>query len=291
MRKIFIIVTLLLINISIVNAKDINVNDLSENLKYNEYNNLYNVTSNIEEDKLIVNNNGKVIEFNINNNVLTSAKTYNKDDIEIAKDMYLYLSINKIVASLKGYSNKDIEYFLTSLQDASLNKNGYELKRRNINNKEVELTYTIDLNNFKLIYEYNNEPMPEVVIKEVNKNSVLLQVLSSVNKVVDIYRSTDNKNYEYLTSLEISDGTSSLYIDDNLDSSNYYYKAVVAKSNNYSLVKEVTLKNNVSDKRYVDEKTENPLTGEKEFMGVSLLIIIAIIGVINNINLKKKVYK
>ena len=290
MKKIFIIVALLLINISIVNAKDVNVNDLSENLKYNEYNNLYNVTSKIDEDKLIVNNNGKVIEFNISNNVLTRKETYNKNDIEIAKDMYIYLSINKIVASLKGYSNKDIEYFLTSLQDASLNKNGYELKRRYINN-EVELTYTIDLNNFKLRYEYNDEPMPEVVIKEVNKDSVLLQVLSSVNKVVDIYRSTDNKNYEYLTSLEISDGTSSLYIDDNLDSSKYFYKAVVAKSNNYSLVKEVTLKNNVSDKRYVDEKTENPLTGEKEFIGVSLLIIIAIIGIINNINLKKKVYR
>ncbi len=290
MKKIFIIVALLLINISIVNAKNVNVNDLSESLKYNEYNNLYNVTSKIDEDKLIVNNNGKVIEFNINNNVLTRKETYNKNDIEIAKDMYIYLSINKIVASLKGYSNKDIEYFLTSLQDASLNKNGYELKRRYINN-EVELTYTIDLNNFKLRYEYNDEPMPEVVIKEVNKDSVLLQVLSSVNKVVDIYRSTDNKNYEYLTSLEISDGTSSLYIDDNLDSSKYFYKAVVAKSNNYSLVKEVTLKNNVSDKRYVDEKTENPLTGEKEFIGVSLLIIIAIIGIINNINLKKKVYR
>ena len=290
MKKIFIIVALLLINISIVNAKNVNVNDLSESLKYNEYNNLYNVTSKIDEDKLIVNNNGKVIEFNINNNVLTRKETYNKNDIEIAKDMYIYLSINKIVASLKGYSNKDIEYFLTSLQDASLNKNGYELKRRYINN-EVELTYTIDLNNFKLRYEYNDEPMPEVVIKEVDKDSVLLQVLSSVNKVVDIYRSTDNKNYEYLTSLEISDGTSSLYIDDNLDSSKYFYKAVVAKSNNYSLVKEVTLKNNVSDKRYVDEKTENPLTGEKEFIGVSLLIIIAIIGIINNINLKKKVYR
>ena len=111
------------------------------------------------------------------------------------------------------------------------------------------------------------------------------------NADVDIYRSTDNKNFEYVNTLSVKNGSSIYYVNKNLDKDTYYYKAVVKKSNNYSDVVKVKIANNIKDTNYLDETTSNPLTGYEEFIAVSLLVIIAIIGIIGNINLRKKVYK
>ncbi len=285
MKKIFLIIGfLLIINLKLVNAKEITLNDIKD--KINEVS--LNMNASISDNELIVNKHNKILTFKLENNILSRTSVYEKNTFDSVDDLYLYLNLTKIIAFLKGYQVKEIEYFLTNLDDATMTKDGYEVLKRKTNSN-IELTYQIDLNNFKINFNYIDASKPEISIESVDDNIVTLLINSSDNEV-DLYRSTDNKNYEYLTTLEMIDGKST-YINE-LDVNNtYYYKAVVKMANNYSEVVEVNFPKEKMDTNYLDEKVENPLTGYKEFISVSILIIIAIIGIIGNINLKRKVYR
>lgn len=285
MKKIFlIIVFLLIINLKLVNAKELTLNDIKD--KINEVS--LNMNAYTSDNELIVNNHNTMLTFKLENNILSRTGIYEKNTLNSVDDLYLYLNLTKIIAFLKGYQVKEIEYFLTDLDNATMIKDGYEVTKRKINGN-IELTYQIDLNNFKINFNYINASKPEISIYSIEDNIVTL-LINSTDKEIDLYRSTDNKNYEYLTTLEMIDGKS-IYTN-KLDVNNtYYYKAVVKMANNYSEVVEVNFPKEKIDTNYLDEKVENPLTGYEEFASVSMLIIIAIIGIIGNINLKRKVYR
>ena len=259
MKKIFLIIVLLLISLKSVNAKDITLNEIKD--KINEI--ALNVKASVSNNELIIN--------------------------DSVNDLYIYLNLTKVVALLKGYQNKEIEYFLISLEDAKLNNDGYEIIKRKTND-EIELTYKIDLNNFKINFNYIDAPTPVISIIDTKDEIVTLLINLEEDGEVDLYRSTDNNNYEYVNTITVNNGNAIYY--NKVDSNNtYYYKAVVKMANNYSEVVEVNFPKEKKDNNYLDEKTENPLTGYQEFVAISLLIIIAILGIIGNINLKRKVYR
>ncbi len=283
MKKIFLIIVLLLINLNVVKA--ITLNEIKD--KINET--ALNVKASVSNNELIINDHDNELIFNLEDNILSRTDSYKKNTLDSVNDLYIYLNLTKVVALLKGYQNKEIEYFLISLEDAKLNNDGYEIIKRKTND-DIELTYKIDLNNFKINFNYIDAPAPVISIIDTKDEIVTLLINLEEDGEVDLYRSTDNKNYEYVNTITVNNGNAIYY--NKVDSNNtYYYKAVVKMANNYSEVVEVNFPKEKKDNNYLDEKTENPLTGYQEFVAISLLIIIAILGIIGNINLKRKVYR
>ena len=285
MKKIFLIIVLLLISLKSVNAKDITLNEIKD--KINEI--ALNVKASVSNNELIINDRDNELICNLEDNILSRTDSYKKNTLDSVNDLYIYLNLTKVVALLKGYQNKEIEYFLISLEDAKLNNDGYEIIKRKTND-DIELTYKIDLNNFKINFNYIDAPTPVISIIDTKDEIVTLLINLEEDGEVDLYRSTDNNNYEYVNTITVNNGNAIYY--NKVDSNNtYYYKAVVKMANNYSEVVEVNFPKEKKDNNYLDEKTENPLTGYQEFVAISLLIIIAILGIIGNINLKRKVYR
>ena len=279
MKKILLIFLFSILSFEIVNAKEISLNDIKEKLN----NNIININSSIKDNKLIINNNNKELIFNEENNVLVRTDKYEVNTYDSVDDLYIYLILTKAIASLNGYSDKDIEYFLSGFDKATFEDEGYESNKKRIDNY-LEITFKINLNKVNIHLDYIDALKPEVIIDNVYKNQVEMHINLDDNADVDIYRSTDNKNFEYVNTLSVKNGSSIYYVNKNLDKDTYYYKAVVKKSNNYSDVVKVKIANNIKDTNYLDETTSNPLTGYEGFIAVSLLVIIAIIGIIGNIN-------
>ena len=285
MKKVILIIFLLLINLNVVKA--ITLDEIKE-----EINNRYiNMEASTKEDGLIINSNKQILKFNFNNNVLTRSNSYLKNSLDSVNDLYVYLNLTKVIALLKGYPFKDVEYFLVGFNKATMNENGYEVIKEKDNDK-IKLTYKIDLDKFKINCQYIEALKPEIIIDNIKDNEIKLYIKLDENQEIDLYRSTDKEHYEYLTSLPVIDGVSIYYIDDDLDKDKtYYYKATVKMANNYSEVATVDFPKEEIDNNYLDEEVENPLTGYQEFVAISMLIIIAIIGIISNINLRKKVFR
>ncbi len=279
MKKILLII-MLLFSLNVVKAESITLENIKD--KFNEVS--FTVNGEIQDHNLIIKNSNYDITLKFENNILESTKTYD-NLLNSAKDLTMYSYVTKSIALLKGYSYKDIDYYMPKINEADLEKNGYAIIRKN-----NTVTFKIDISKFNFALNYIDADKPEIKLTKLNDGEVKINVKSN-EKSVDLYRSIDNKNYEYISTIEIIDNLGS-YIDYNLDNAKYYYKAVVSMADNYSDIEEINLNyfDNVDD-GYVDETTDNPLTGYQEFVAVSMLLIIMIIEIICNISFKKKVYK
>lgn len=279
MKKILLII-MLLFSLNVVKAESITLENIKD--KFNEVS--FTVNGEIQDNNLIIKNSNYDITLKFDSNILESTKTYD-NLLNSAKDLTMYSYVTKSIALLKGYSYKDIDYYMPKINEADLEKNGYAIIRKN-----NTVTFKIDISKFNFALNYIDADKPEIKLTKLNDDEVKINVKSN-EKSVDLYRSIDNKNYEYISTIEIIDNLGS-YIDYNLDNAKYYYKAVVSRADNYSDIEEINLNyfDNVDD-GYVDETTDNPLTGYQEFVAVSMLLIIMIIEIICNISFKKKVYK
>lgn len=279
MKKILLII-MLLFSLNVVKAESITLENIED--KFNEVS--FAINGEIQDNNLIIKNSNYDITLKFDSNILESTKTYD-NLLNSAKDLTMYTYVTKSIALLKGYSYKDIDYFLLKINEADFEKNGYAIIRKN-----NTVTFKIDISKFNIDLNYIDADKPEVKLTKLNDDEVKINVKSN-EKTVDLYRSIDNENYDYISTIEIINDLGS-YIDSNLDNDKYYYKAVVSRADNYSDIEEINLNYfDTIDDNYVDETTDNPLTGYQEFVAVSMLLIILIIEIICNISFKRKVYK
>lgn len=326
MKKILTYVLLLAIItlgcINFVKAEEVHltmeqvVEKLNEYLKNATELGLDNLSVKIEDNKLVfMEGEEKGLEFKIEGDVISDTLTVeNTDDdsadLEIVGNALirslLYSDIVNVVATLHGYSERDIRTF-SAINNEEINpemtKDGYEIKTDSQETKTT-LTFKIDINKFNLKLDYLDKPKPTLDITNITKNSVEIYAsvdLDEEDVLIELYRSTDNENFEWIGSIPNSTEASSLgLMDENLEPNTiYYYKAVVEKSKNYSdFVKITTLSEEVNDANETEENkqpvipedadkpTDNKQTGGLSVIGLSLLIPVSLLG-INFLNKKQ----
>ena len=156
-------------------------------------------------------------------------------------------------------------------------------------------TFKININELNLPVTTTSIIIPTVQLNNITYNSVAVKVTADINddKKCNLYRSTDNINFEYISSVDCKNGET--YIDKNIDeATTYFYKATVSGSESYSKIalantpKNTTTTTNSNNNNLDQEEKEieNAKTGVS-FPGVSTsLLLISCITII--IYLKNK---
>ncbi len=299
MKKVLSYVVIFLLTITIfinkVYAEDITIDKViskfQDNLntdKSNEY------VVKLENNKIVVySNDVKFIEYNYENNVISHNMTLEIEDpdseegFEMAMKAVLIqlnnLSLLNSIASLHGYSERDIRLFSTSdeiMESSNFDVNGYGFSVNEESETKIIVDFKVDIQKFKLVTNYNNAKAPELKFTDIQDNEIGIQAYADLEDakqnnavdeddyvMVEIYRSKDGKNFEYLFSVSASssDDIAMTAKDLKLESgTTYYYKAVVDHSKNFSQVYEVRTAG--------EKKANNTINLEKTNEGIVINI-------------------
>ncbi len=269
MKKIFgyiiLVMSVFAIFIFRARAEEVNIDDVLS--KYEE-----KLKSNFKENISVEKDEGKItvkdeestiLEYTLEDNIISSEVTLeiNEEDIgdifsSVVVAMYHQILLDTI-AEEKGYSEREIRLFLAKdWEEATIDNNGYEIKTSRELDEKVKVSFKVDIDKFKISAVYNNVEAPTLKFSDILENSISIGAYVDLEKVkeeieeevmVEIYRSVDKENYEYIGSIsavDINNDNSSFTIsDDNLlSNTTYYYKAVVEYSQNYSQIYEVKTK-------------------------------------------------
>lgn len=292
------------VGVSFSHAKEISLENVASAINEGSYNEiLTGLEAVASENSLIFNvtENGvteKIIEFAYENNILSHTNEYNTSNeneliFMALSDAVCYGVVLDAIADLHGYTARERELFAKETDDATMAVDGYEYTTTDLGNNVTKTSFKVDINSFKLELDYIDAPKPVVVIEEVKHNSISVkaQVNAQDETEVDFYRSEDGINYEYVFSgYTYSGETASLSVGTLEPGKIYYYKAVVAKSNNYSdIVSATTLTSEISnddnpelDKSPIisddsSDTIENPKTGD--FNPLVICFVISLVGI------------
>lgn len=278
-----ILVVVFLSNMITLKAEEITIDEVVN--KFQEYLNIVdeNKTVKLEENKMVIyQNEEKVMEYNYENNVISHNVTIEIEDPDSEEGFQQLLSaINiemndvyliNIIARLHGYSEREIRLF--SQDDNMMENNdfdtyGYSFDINEESETKVVVDFKIDIQKFKLVINYNNAKAPELKFSNIKDSTIDIEAISDLEDakennaldedgyvMVEVYRSQDKENFEYLFS--VSAGEGSFIITDKylLPNTTYYYKAVVENSNNFSEIYEVKTLEEATEEEIKDEEVK-----------------------------------
>lgn len=315
---ILLITFLFVFGINNVNAETITleqVADKTEEILKKSNNGEDTINVLIEEKNMIIKVEDLSIVFDYENGILSFKHSTGNDIESFLGEVLIYAgsasAVTQAVAELHGYNERDTRLFL-DFENSTFEENGYEYKT--INN-DTEMQFKIDINNFSLNLEYIDGPTPKLSIAEVTSTNISLSVDADVDDgtMVEIYRSKDGINYEWIGSSAVYSYVTSSFAFETLEpNTTYYYKAAIEKSKNFSEVLKVTTLSEIEDanssnndntnnnstndeidnSKDSDTTTDNPKTGMfNPIVVCSILTIsgILLISVINKKNIIKKI--
>ena len=301
MKKIMSMLMLLLLvlgNVSYTYAETITKEAVVS--KYNESSNSNVGKASLEGSKIVIKESNEeqgevtLMEFNVNGNELSTTvnKPSRENYFEALELFPIVQHLVESVADLKGYTERDRRLFLFNASNYGLLINGftsgtpYDKNGISIKLEGQIVTFKLNLDTFKIDLDYFEGPKPEIVINKVTKNEITYSAKAAVESGtnIELYRSTDGVNFEYIISIEYQDEQNLDYYSD-IDkepNTTYYYKAVVEKSSVFSDVAKVTTLSNdaeanaepvvasenesTQENTPVDDKISNPKTDGEQNM-------------------------
>ncbi len=211
-------------------------------------------------------------------------------------DTLIYGDLISVVGELRGYTERDIRDFV-DLEKATLDSDGYEFKTEEKEEQnETTYTYKIDISKFTLNVAYTEEEPPKIELVDITDSQIGI-VLSEVedNTLVEIYRSTDGENYDWLETVSAMRDGSVTNIDTDLKpNTKYYYKAAVLKSNKFSeFVSATTLEKPLENEKETDtdKPVESPQTGFKDYLTIGIIGTSGLALISYALKNKQKFYK
>ncbi len=300
-KYLFILIFLFMINIYRVDAQNITIDEVvqkfKENLNELELENLdvqkednqiivkYECTFSTEEDhkdcQTIYNIDNDIISYEFAGN-----KELENDVYQGFQDTLLSAFLIYSVGELKGYNIEDFQKydFDDDVEDNfTIEEDGLETKmftyvfddEYSHVSGTIHETFKIDINKFdlnNLVSKYGRETLDALINLETTSEGISINIKTSLEdgKVLTIYKSSDNINFEVLDNVTIENNEVS-YLDKNvLKETTYYYKVAVENTNVFSEIYEIEIFDDVIGEKeeVVEEITINKLALTKTNEGI-----------------------
>ena len=290
--------------LSSVSAKEVTMNDLIAQLSSGKYEDVIPGLGAYQTEKglqLIMNGetNG-LAEFTFDGiSVFSHTFIYdtqpgNNMALVATKNVRSYNVLLNAISILSGYSERDTELWLKSVESANYVDDGYELLVQNNADGTITYTFNVNLDIFNLKFNYIEASVPQIEVGNITENSVELKgnVVADDSTEVDVYISNDGENFEYNSTSVVTNNVFATNNEGLVAGAQYYFKAVVAKSNNYSDVISANTLSNVVVEEKEEDKVKNPNTNTfvvPYFIvfvcGITGILLIVLISVRRNISI------